>query len=145
MAEVRDLLANKGRVVFCTEPSASVLEATQQMNAHRVGALVVMDGEFVVGIFTERDVLTRVVAQQRDPSSTPVAEVMTADVVYARMDTDLDEISQSMQGRRIRHVPICDENGRLQGLVSIGDINAWRTSGQLEEIHYLSEYIHGRV
>jgi CBS domain-containing protein len=145
MAEVRDLLASKGRLVFCTEPRATVLEATQQMNSHRVGALVVMDGEFVAGIFTERDVLTRVVVQQRDPSKTPVAEVMTPDVAYARLDTDLEEIGQSMKSRRIRHIPICDENGRLQGLVSMGDLNAWRTSGQQEEIHYLSEYIHGRV
>jgi len=145
MAEVRELLARKGRMVYCTEPGATVLEATLQMNAHHVGALVVMDGERVAGIFTERDVLSRVVAQERDPATTRVSEVMTADVIYGNLDTDLDEIAMAMTGRRIRHVPICDDEGRLLGLVSIGDINAWRTDGQREEIHYLSEYIHGRV
>jgi len=145
MADVRDLLARKGRMVFCTEPQATVLEATQQMNAHRIGALVVMDGDHVVGIFTERDVLSRVVVAQREPSETLVGAVMTADIVYGKQEMDLEEISDLMRERRIRHVPICDEEGKLEGLVSIGDINAWRTDGQREEIHYLSEYIHGRV
>ncbi len=145
MAEVRELLANKGQMVYCTVPDATVLEATQKMNAHRLGALVVMRGEYAIGIFTERDVLTRVVSQGRDPATTRVEEVMTTDVAFAQPETHLDEISEAMKQRRIRHMPICDDDGRLVGIISIGDLNAWRTQGQQEEIHYLSEYIHGRV
>jgi CBS domain-containing protein len=152
MAQVMDLLAQKATGVCVVSPSATVLEATQLMNRHRIGSLVVTMGgaraeecDKVVGMFTERDVLTRVVVLQRDPAATRVEEVMTADVAFCRPDMDLDEVASMMQKRRIRHLPVCDEAGGLVGMVSIGDLNAWRAEGLDATIHYLNEYIHGRA
>jgi CBS domain-containing protein len=96
-------------------------------------------------MFTERDVLTRVVAERRDPATTRVEEVMTAVVAYCRPETDVEEVSSVMQKWRIRHLPVCDDDGHLLGMVSIGDVNAWHARGQDATIHYLHEYIHGRA
>lgn len=153
MAQVSELVAKKGARVHVVSPDASVLAATQLMNHHRIGALVVAadgaagpaDCARVQGMFTERDVLTRVVALQRDPATTRVAEVMTRDVAYCRPEMDLEEVAVMMQQRRIRHVPVCDGPGRLCGIVSIGDLNAWRADGLDTTIHYLNDYIQGRV
>jgi len=149
MATIADILSKKGSRVYCTDPTATVLEATQVMNRHKIGALVVTTGGTdcarVVGMFTERDVLTRIVAEQRDPSGTLVEEVMSADVAYCRPETEIDEVGAVMRERRIRHLPVCDGSGELKGLISIGDINAWHADGQATVIHHLHEYIHGRV
>jgi CBS domain-containing protein len=145
MPTVQDVLAVKGVVVHSIAPSATILEATQTMNAHKLGALLVMTGGQVAGIFTERDVLRRVVAEQRDPSTCTVAEVMTSEVICCHPDDDLDEISALMQQKRVRHVPVCDGNGRIMGMISIGDVNAHHASHQEAHINFLSEYIYGRV
>jgi CBS domain-containing protein len=145
MPTVQDVLAVKGVMVHSIAPSATVLEATQTMNAHKLGALLVMTGGQVAGIFTERDVLRRVVAEQRDPSTCTVAEVMTSEVICCHPDDDLDEISALMQQKRVRHVPVCDGNGRIMGMISIGDVNAHHASHQEAHINFLSEYIYGRV
>jgi CBS domain-containing protein len=152
MASVADILANKGGRVVCIAPTVTVLEATQRMNAHKIGALVVTAHgagrggcDQVVGMFTERDVLSRVVAAQRDPSITRVDEVMTCDVAFVRPTTDVDDVAAIMKDRRVRHLPVCDGEGELRGLISQGDINAWHIDGQAAAIEYLNEYIHGRV
>ena len=145
MANVHEILAKKGSQVYSIDPQATVLKATQLMNYYKIGALVVTDGPRVVGMFTERDVLRRVVAEGRDPSTTSVEEVMTADVACAQMRTTLEEAAGVMKNRRIRHLPVCDEEDRLEGIISIGDLNAWQTDGQETTIRFLSEYIHGRV
>jgi CBS domain-containing protein len=149
MATIADILAKKGSRVYCADPTATVLKATQLMNRHKIGALVVTTGDTdcarVVGMFTERDVLTRIVGEQRDPSDTFVEEVMSTNVAFCRPDTEIDEVGAIMRERRIRHLPVCDESGELRGLISIGDINAWHADGQATVIYHLHEYIHGRV
>lgn len=145
MATARDMLSKKGSDVQCIRPSATVLEATQVMNRHKVGCLVVLEGERIVGIFTERDVLRRVVAAELPPSRTCLSEVMTHDVQVCTGDTDLDELRNAMMTRRIRHMPVVDSLGGLLGIISIGDLNAWEAEGREEAIHSLSEYIYGRV
>src|SRR5256885_6811502 len=142
MPIVADMLRQKGSTVHTTDPSATVLDATQKMNQHKLGALVVMSGGRVVGMFTERDVLRRVVGEMRDPSKTRVAEVMTSEVICVRPDTDMDEVSAIMQQRRIRHLPVCDKDGELQGMISIGDVNAYHVSNQQMQISFLSDYIY---
>lgn len=144
MPTVQDVLSEKGQKLFTTAPTATVLQAVNQMNQHKCGAVVVMDGDGVAGIFTERDVLTRVIGEGRSPATTFVGEVMTSQVVCCDPHADLDEVSALMRNRRIRHVPVC-EDGRLVGLISIGDINAYSASNQEAHIHFLSEYIYGRV
>lgn len=145
MPQVSDILRVKGSQVHSIAADTTVLEATQKMNQDKIGALVVTVKEEIVGIFTERDVLRRVVAEQRDPRSTLVGEVMTAEVICCPPETDVDEVSSIMRDRRIRHVPVCDAEGQLLGMVSIGDINACNASNQESTIHFLSEYIYGRA
>ncbi len=145
MPSLQDILMSKGNQIHTIRPEATVLEATRKMNQHKIGALVVMQDNQVVGIFTERDVLQRVVAEARSPAELRVAEVMTTDVICAEPDTDLEEASRIMKTRRIRHLPVCTSNGRLLGIISIGDINATYASEQQQTIHFLSDYIYGRV
>ncbi len=145
MPSVRDVLSSKGAKVHSTSPDTTVLEAVSRMNNHKIGALVVMDGEDVVGMFTERDVLRRVVGQERSPSATKVGEVMTSEVVCCKPDSDLDDVAAIMKNRRVRHVPVCGNDGQLIGLVSMGDVNAYNASNQQTTIHFLNEYIYGRA
>ena len=145
MTTAREILATKGPHVLSINPEASVLDAALRMNEHKVGSLLVMDDEQLVGIITERDLLQRVVAQRRDPSTTPVHEVMTAELVCCRPHTTLDEARGVMKNRRIRHMPVVDEDGRLAGLISIGDLNAFATRDLEVTTYFLQEYISGRV
>src|SRR4051794_35706611 len=108
MAQVRELLAHKGTQVLTTGPAATVVEAALLMNEHKVGSLVVVEGDRVVGMFTERDVLRRVVGERRDPETPPVREVMSANVVCCTPDTSVDEARGVMRDRRIRHLPVAD-------------------------------------
>ena len=145
MPTVKDILVEKGSQVHRIAASATVLEATRAMNDQQIGALVVMDGPRIAGIFTERDVLRRVVAEERQPSQVSVGEVMTLNVVCCRPDTDIDEASRIMRDRRIRHLPVADESGHLLGMISIGDLNAFHASTQEAKIHFLSDYVYGRA
>jgi CBS domain-containing protein len=145
MATAQDILAIKGAHVQSIGPDATVLDAALLMNEHRIGSLVVTDGGQLVGIFTERDILQRVVAQRRDPADTRVRDVMTGEVIYCRPHTPLDEARSVMMNRRIRHMPVLDEQWQLLGMISIGDLNAHQARDQEVTIHVLTEYIHGRV
>lgn len=145
MPIVQDVLAVKGSMVHTTDPSATVFAAVQYMNHHKLGALIVMEDGVVKGIFTERDVLRRVLGEQLDPKATKVADVMTADVICVEPETDLDDVSSIMQQKRIRHIPVCAGGGRLRGMISIGDLNAYHATNQEAHIHFLNDYIYGRV
>lgn len=145
MAQVCDLLLRKGGHVLTIGPTASVLQAALIMNEHRIGSLVVVDEGRVVGMFTERDVLQRVVAERLDPEATQVGDVMTTSVVCCSPDTTLDEARGVMRDRRIRHLPVADANGQLVGLISIGDLNAHLQAAQEQTVFLLTEYIQGRV
>jgi CBS domain-containing protein len=146
---VSEILAKKGPFVASIGADQTVLEAAREMNARRIGSLVVTDGDNVVGIFTERDVMTRVVALQLDPAGTKVSQVMTCPVACCRPDTTLDECRAVMTSKRIRHLPVVD-NGKLVGIVTSGDIMARHVAQQTEKIsdleksvEYLHEYIYG--
>ncbi len=148
MPRVKDILAVKGSQVHMVDASTTVLGATQQMNQHKIGAVIVTEGDGearVAGIFTERDVLRRVVAEQRDPAQTRIGEVMTRDVICVPPEADLDEVASLMKHRRIRHLPVCERHGRLLGMISIGDVNALYSTAQEAQIHFLNDYIYGRV
>lgn len=142
MATVAEILEKKGRFVATVGRKAAVLEAAREMNARRVGALVVVDEQKVVGIVSERDVLIRVVAAQRDPTTTLVEEVMTAPVACCRANTPLAECESLMTVKRIRHLPVVEEN-ELIGIVTIGDLMAREVVDHKAVIGYLHEYIHG--
>jgi CBS domain-containing protein len=145
MSTVRDILAVKGSHVLSIGKDATVLDAAFLMNEHKVGALVVLHDGSVVGMFTERDVLRRVVGERRDPVSTYVHEVMTTEVICCTPETPLDEARGAMKTRRIRHLPVCDGDRHVQGLISIGDLNAHQASDHEHTIYLMQEYLYGRA
>ena len=141
MAVVRDLLARKGTDVVSIQPTASVLEAARLMNDRGVGGVVVVgDDNALLGIFTERDILRRVVAAGLPPETTSVADVFTRDIVTCTPDMNVDEIGSIMTTRRVRHLPVVDVLG-LHGVVTIGDLLAHRLSDQETTIQHLNSYV----
>jgi CBS domain-containing protein len=143
MARVSDILAQKGVGVMTIDADATVLDAAQRMNDQKVGALVVIEQDQVAGIFTERDVMQRVVAGQLPPAETRVNEVMTREIVCGEPAMSLEEARSIFMNRRIRHLPIINPDGTLEGLISLGDINAWQLDGQEVTIQYLHQYLYG--
>lgn len=140
MATAEQLTAIKGGAIASLPPQATVLKAAQLMNDRHIGSVLVIEGNQLVGIFTERDVLRRVVAEQRDPATTTVADVMTSPVACAAPHTTLDEIRTVMRDKRIRHVPVVN-GGAVLGMISLGDLNKAEHDGQVETIRYLEQYM----
>lgn len=145
MTLVRDILERKDRKVVAVAPGDSVLDAARLMNEERIGAVVVCDrGQGVVGIFTERDILQRVVAEGRSPEGTPVSDVMSKPVTCCRRTTPARECQGVMTSKRLRHLPVVEEN-ELVGMLSIGDLMAIEVEEQQSTIEYLNDYINGRT
>ena len=144
MPAVRDIIENKGQDVAAVAEGDLVLDAVKIMADQRIGSVVVTSGRRVIGIFTERDVLNRVVAVERDPKSVRVDEVMSAPVACCQLDTKLSECKSVMASKKLRHLPVV-EDGELVGMISIGDISAREADDQAHTIEYLHEYLHGRV
>lgn len=142
MATVQAVLDRKGGQVVTIDVADMVLGAASLMNERGIGGLVVMDGGRVAGMFTERDILRRVVAAKRDPVRTTVGEVMTTPVAFCRRETKLDECRAVMTERRIRHLPVVDDHG-VCGIVTIGDLMAHEVADRETTIQYLNEYIFG--
>ncbi len=143
MPTAQSILDRKGPEVTTVTAEANVLDAAKLMNQRRIGALVVTRGDRAVGIFTERDILNRVVAAGRKPEGTRVEEVMTSPMACCRRDTTLPECKAMMTQKRIRHLPVVEE-GELFGMISSGDILAGESAQQQATIEYLHEYLYGR-
>ncbi len=140
MATVRTLLDRKGHAIVSVSAETTVLEAAHIMADNGLGAVLVMDRDTVLGIFTERDVLRRVVAVGGDASTIRVSAVMTTSLVTCLPDTSVDECGAIMTTRRIRHLPVVDAQG-LHGLISSGDVLAHRAAEQEATIKYLNDYM----
>lgn len=136
------LLEMKGRAVYSIAPGASVFEAIQGMSERGVGALLVMEGEALAGIISERDYTRKVILQGRASRDTRVEEIMTADVVTASPELTLEQAMRLVSERRIRHLPVT-QDGKVVGLVSIGDMVKTLLSLQKETIEQLQHYIGG--
>src|SRR5262245_49141207 len=133
---VQDVLNRKGSHVIAVSPDDTVLDAAQRMNAARIGSVVVFEPERgVTGIFTERDVLCRIVGECRSPAETSVAEVMSSPVTCCKPATSLQECKEVMTAKRLRHLPVVD-NGQLIGIISTGDILAQESELQQTTIEY---------
>ena len=143
MDTIARILAEKGSQVCALEPSATVVAAVERMCAERIGALLVCEGGEPVGVFSERDLMTRVILAQRDPRQTTLAQVMTRDVVCVDPDTSFSEAMAIMSERRCRHLPVVRES-RLVGIISIGDLVRWASRDQQFHIRMLTNYIHGK-
>jgi CBS domain-containing protein len=136
------VLEKKGRHVYVTSPMQTVLDAVKSMKDKQVGALIVVDDGKPVGVFTERDVLNRVVAAERDPSKTSVSEVMTKNVAAVEPATTVQQAMAIVTNMRYRHLPVM-EGDELAGVVSIGDLTHWLANKQNFEIESLLRYIAG--
>ena len=118
----------------------TVSEAVSEMNRHRVGSVLVLDAGQLVGIFTERDVLRRVVGDGVDPKRTLVSDVMTANVITISPDASVEETMVLFTEKRCRHLPVLN-NGELVGTISIGDITRWMADSHRAEAEHLKNYI----
>jgi len=128
--------------VFVTSPDATVLQAARLMNDKRIGSLAVVSSKGALdGIITERDVLMRVVATEKAPSTTKVSDVMTSPVIAVNTETHLDAVRTLMREKHIRHVPVV-EDGQLIGMISIGDLNRVDARVLAEHIEHLEAYIY---
>jgi CBS domain-containing protein len=145
MDSLHFILQNKGCTLYTIPATATVLEATREMNRHRIGALAVVEGERILGMFTERDVLRKVVGEDLAPSQITVGQVMSTEVICCTPDTDIEDASCIMRDKRIRHLPVRDSDGKPLGMVSIGDLNAYYVMSQEARIQNLRDYVYGRA
>ena len=137
------ILKNKGGLVHSVEPEATVMEAVQLMNQNKIGALLVHRGKRLLGIFTERDVLVRVVDAGLDPNTTLIQQVMTTNLHTENSSITVSEAMKIMTTERFRHLPIVDGE-RLMGVVSIGDLMIRTLQENKSYSHNLLAYIHGQ-
>lgn len=142
MVTVRKVLQNKGGSVWSISPRATAYEALQMMADKDIGALMVMDGNEIVGVFSERDYARKVILKGKASKSTFVAELMTAPVFYIEPDKSIEECMALMTTKRMRHLPVLDK-GSLIGLVSIGDVVNALITEQKVVIRDLANYITG--
>lgn len=140
---VSSILRYKGQHVWSVSPDDSVFQAIRLMAEKSVGALVVLEGETLVGIASERDYARKVVLQGRSSLDTPVRDIMTSPVVSVSPDQSVDDCMRIVTTNRIRHLPVV-QGDKVVGVVSIGDLVQRIISTQGETIQYLQEYIVGR-
>jgi CBS domain-containing protein len=112
-------LLNLGKMPPVVSPHVSVMDAVQRMMEHKVGAIAVTEGDKLLGVFTERDLMSRVVARGKDPSATPIGEVMTRNVYAVRDDTPVAEAAAMMRANHFRHLPVVDDKGQIRGMVAL--------------------------
>ncbi len=139
---VAEILKTKGNAVFSIAPDLTVTQACEELEQKRVGALVVCDGDRVVGVFSERDVVKALAADGTDALARPVANYMTAKVIYAEPSEKMSALMTRMTDRRIRHLPVMQAD-RLVGVISIGDVVKCQIAEHAHEAESLRTYIAG--
>ncbi len=137
---VKDILGGKGKDVFTVRRETSVVELAKVLVGRRIGAAIVADGDTVVGVVSERDIVHCIAEQGAGAVERAVEDVMTADVKTVSPDTTIDDVMGLMTRRRIRHLPVL-EDGKLTGIVSIGDVVKDRIASVEREASQLREYI----
>ncbi|GAB3708220.1 CBS domain-containing protein [Nocardiopsis oceani] len=137
------ILRTKGPEVVTVAPDATVAELLTALAHHNIGAIVVAENDTLIGIVSERDVVRHLEHRGPDLLSVQVTEIMTADVVTCTTEDTVEEVSEHMTLRRFRHVPVTSE-GRLAGIVSIGDLVKSRLRVLEDDRSQLEAYIHGR-
>jgi len=141
---VAALLERKGSAVHAVPSTITVAEAVAEMNKKRIGCIIIADGGKINGIFTERDVLMRVVGSDRDPKSTRLSDVMTRNVHTIPPETTVEETMVFFAEKKCRHIPVIDKKaGKIMGLISIGDISRWVAETSRAEAEQLKSYISG--
>jgi len=140
MACVRDIVLN--RVLFSVEENETVATVARQMADFHVGAILVLDRGHLRGVFSERDLMLRVVLQRLDPETTPVRTVMTTEVATIDESAALGEAMDAMHQHRCRHLPVT-RAGEVAGFLSMRDLMDYQLARQSEELDHMKAYIHG--
>ncbi|MBS1142038.1 MAG: hypothetical protein H6R13_3491 [Proteobacteria bacterium] len=141
MKTLKQLLAGRNRPLAVVAPSDTVYHALTVMAQHEVGALLVLDGEQLVGIFSERDYARKIILQGKTSKETLVREIMSDRVAYVTPNSTLDECMALMTEKRFRHLPVLDDAGGVVGMISIGDLVKETISDQKFLIAQLEHYI----
>jgi CBS domain-containing protein len=141
MAIASQLLKHKGQVIHSVRPDAPVLEAIRLMAEHSVGALLVMQGEQLIGVVSERDYARKVILKGRSSNETEVRQIMSAPVLTVNADQSVHDCMRIMTEKRIRHLPVVDGE-RVVGVLSIGDLVRAVLEEQQRTIAELEQYIH---
>jgi CBS domain-containing protein len=143
MKTLKQLLSDKQRPLAAVAPGDSVFHALSVMSEHDVGAVLVLDGEQLVGIFSERDYARKMILHGKSSRETPVREVMSDRVAYVTKSASLEECMALMTEKRFRHLPVLEDDGTVAGLISIGDMVKETISSQQFLIDELERYISG--
>ncbi|WP_026381919.1 CBS domain-containing protein [Afifella pfennigii] len=140
---VRQMIEEKGSAVVTCAPDISLKEAAVSLAQHRIGAVVIVENERIQGILSERDIVSAVASHGIGALDRPAASFMTRRVITCRLDHNTDELMEMMTNERFRHVPV-EEDGRLVGIVSIGDVVKRRIAEVQREAESIREYVmHG--
>jgi CBS domain-containing protein len=142
MGKVRNILHNKGNVVFSVEPTEMVYRAIELMCEKNIGGLLIVENGKLVGIFTERDYARKLILKGKSSKDTQIKDLMTSNLVTVTPDTSIDDCMRVMTGRKIRHLPVLDK-GELVGIISIGDVVHFVIEEQKSIIEHLEHYITG--
>ena len=143
MKTVSQLLRTKGQAILSVSPEIPVFEALQVMAEKNVGALLVVEGGELVGIFSERDYARKVILKGKSSKEIPVREIMSSHVLYVRPEQTIEDCMALMTDKHVRHLPVLDQ-GRLIGVISIGDVVKALIDEQQFIIEQLQNYITGR-
>jgi len=142
MATVKNILDSKGNAIFTITPDTTVYHALELMVEKNVSALLVMEGDRLAGIFTERDYARKVVLKGKSSRDTAIGEIMTGNLFTVSTASSIDECMELMTGKYIRHLPVVDE-GKLVGIISIGDVVRSIIKEQKAIIGHMEQYITG--
>ena len=142
MSLVRDIVQD--RELFSVEEGHSVADVARRMADLHVGAILVLNGECLRGVFSERDLMKRVVLERLDPETTPVEKVMSTAVVTIDEMASLEDAMESMQSNNCRHLPVT-RGGRVVAFLSMRDLMNYELARKTEELHHMRAYIHGSV
>ncbi len=138
---VKELLREKGTELIGIYSDTRISQAIEKMVERNIGAVIVVDGNTPIGLFTERDVLKAWVKYGKDFSDIPVSNVMSRDMVVVQPEDDIQYAMSVMNSKKIRHLPVVEKEGKIIGIISIRDV-VRALVGKLEaEVHYLKEYI----
>ena len=140
MSRVREIV--HGRDLYSVNENQTVAEAAQHMSGLHVGAILVLDHEELRGVFSERDLMKRVVLEGRDPKTTPVGQVMSTDVVTIDELASLEEAMEAMHGHNCRHLPVM-RGAHVVAFLSMRDLMNYELARKTEELHHMRAYIHG--
>lgn len=143
MKTVQDILKTKGSVVYAVEPGVMVYNAIEQMCDKNIGGLMIVENAKLIGIFTGRDYARKLILKGKSSKDTPISDLMTPNPFTVTPQSSIEDCMKLMSGKHIRHLPV-EENGKLIGMISIGDVVKHIIEDQKSTIAHLEQYIAGQ-